>query len=186
VEQKAYLRIPKDRVGVLIGSNGKTKYSLENIFKVNLHIIGDTGDVEITPRKNMDDISILFTVQKVVKAIGRGFSPPRALTLINEDNELIIIDLEDYVGNSKKAQNRVKSRVIGKGGKSREILEQLTDCLISVYGSTISIIGSYDMVLVAKESIEMLLNGSFHKTVWNHLYAFRSKLKKERSEIWYE
>jgi ribosomal RNA assembly protein len=122
----------------------------------------------------------------MIKAIGRGFTPNKAFSLLNEDYDLLIIDLEEYVGRSKNAQSRVKGRIIGKDGKSRALIEELTECLLSIYGSTVGIIGPFDRIPVAKEAIEMLIDGSFHKTVWNYLYAYRRKLKKERGKIWYE
>jgi ribosomal RNA assembly protein len=186
VEQKTYLRIPEDRLGVLIGHNGKTKHRIETLFKVDLVIKSETGNIEIKLKEDQDDVSVLFTVQKIIKAIGRGFSPRRAMTLMDEDYDLIIIDLDEWAGSSNNAQNRLKGRVIGKGGKSRALLEELTDCLISIYGSTIAIIGSFEMLPVARDAVEMLLNGAFHKTVWNHLYAYRRKMRKERGELWYE
>lgn len=186
MEQKTYVKIPNERVGVLIGSSGKTKLRIERTFKVDLKIDSETGNIEVTLYPDQDDVSVIFIVQKVIKAIGRGFSPRRALTLIHDDYDLLIMELEDYVGKSRNAQNRVKGRIIGKSGKSRELLEELTECFISIYGSTISIIGTYEMLLAAKEAVELLLNGAFHKTVWNHLYAYRRKMKKDRGELWYE
>jgi len=55
-----------------------------------------------------------------------------------------------------------------------------------VYGHTVSCIGSVENLTVAREAIMMLLKGAFHKTVWNFLYAYRRKMKKERGELWYE
>ena len=186
MEQKTYIRIPRDRVGVLIGPQGRNKKRLEATFQVNLTVDSETGNVEITPQPDQTDVSVLFTVRNISQAIGRGFSPRRAMTLLNEDQDILILDLEEYVGTSRNALNRVKGRIIGKEGKSRALLEELTECLISVYGSTVAIIGSYEMLSVAKEAVEMLINGAFHKTVWNHLYAYRRKMKKERGELWYE
>jgi len=186
VEQKTYIRIPGERVGALIGPGGKTKKRIEATFQVDLTIDSETGNVDIRVKPDQSDVSVLFIVRNVVRAIGRGFSPKNALQLMNEDFDLIIMDLEEYVGRSKNAQNRVKGRIIGKEGKSRTMIEELTECLVSVYGGTVAIIGPYDMLPVSKEAVEMLINGSFHKTVWNHLYAYRRKMKKEKGELWYE
>ena len=186
MEQKTYIRIPGERVGALIGPGGKTKKRIEATFQVELTIDSETGNVDIRVKPDQSDVSVLFIVRNVVRAIGRGFSPKNALQLMNEDFDLIIMDLEEYVGRSKNAQNRVKGRIIGKEGKSRTMIEELTECLVSVYGGTVAIIGPYDMLPVSKEAVKMLINGSFHKTVWNHLYAYRRKMKKEKGELWYE
>jgi ribosomal RNA assembly protein len=186
VEQKTFIRIPGDRIGVLIGPSGKTKKRIEATLQIDLTIDGDTGNVEIKVKPDQPDVSVLFIARNMVQAIGRGFSPKNAYALINEDYDLIIVDLEEYVGRNKNAQGRVKGRIIGKEGASRAMIEELTDCLVSIYGGTVGIIGPYEMLPVAKEAVEMLINGSFHKTVWNYLYAYRRKMKKERGELWYK
>ena len=186
MEQKTFIRIPGDRIGVLIGADGKTRRGIESTFGVKITVESDSGGVEIKVNQDQPDVSVMFTVKNIVKAIGRGFSPKKALMLQDEDNDIMVIDLEEYVGTSKNAQNRVRGRIIGKEGKSRELLEELTECQVSVYGGTVALIGSYEMLQVAKEAVEMLLNGSYHKTVWNHLYAYRRKMRKEKGELWYE
>ena len=186
MEQKTYIRIPGDRVGVLIGPKGKNRRKIEETFGVEISVESDSGNVEIKVREDQPDVSVLFTVKNITQAIGRGFSPRNAMHLQDEEKDIMIIDLEEYVGTSRNAQNRVRGRIIGKDGKSRELLEELTECLVSVYGGTVGLIGPFDMLPVAKEAVEMLINGSFHKTVWNHLYAYRRKMKKEKGELWYE
>jgi len=186
VEQKTFIRIPADRIGALIGPSGKTKKRIEATLKVDLTIDGETGNVDIKVRPDQTDVSVLFVAKNMIQAIGRGFSPKNAYELINEDYDLVIMDIEEYVGRSKNAQGRVKGRIIGKEGKSRAMIEELTGCLMSIYGGTVGIIGPYEMLPVTKEAVEMLINGSFHKTVWNHLYAYRRKMKKEKGELWYE
>ena len=186
MEQKTFIRIPADRIGVLIGPRGKTKKRIEAAFQIDLTIDGETGNVDIKVKPDQTDVSVLFVARNMVRAIGRGFSPKNAFTLINEDYDFIVLDIEEYVGRSKNAQGRVKGRIIGKEGRSRAMIEELTECLVSVYGKTVGIIGPYEMLPVATEAVEMLINGSFHKTVWNYLYAYRRKMKKERGELWYE
>jgi ribosomal RNA assembly protein len=186
VSQKIYLKIPKDRVGVLIGPRGKSKKRIETLFGVELKIDSESGSVEIILKPEQKDVSVIFTVQKIVKAIGRGFNPKKAEALVNENYDLNIIDLRIYVGDSRKAIERVKGRIIGKYGRSRALLEELTETQISVYGHTVTIIGNLETLGVAREAILKLIKGKFHKTVWNFLYSYRRKMKKERGEFWFE
>lgn len=186
MSQKTYLKIPRERIGVLIGPKGKAKKRIEDHFGVALEIDSESGSVEIALNQGNKDITAIFTVRNIVRAIGRGFSPKRAEILAKEDYDLHIIDLTEYVGTSKNAIARVKGRIIGKAGRSRALIEDLTETSISVYGDTIAYIGSPEGLEAAREAIMMLVKGSFHKTVWNYLYAWRRKMKKDRGELWYE
>jgi ribosomal RNA assembly protein len=186
VSQKTYLKIPRERVGVLIGPKGKAKRRIESYFGVTIEVESESGSVEITRNPGNRDFTAVFTVRNVVKAIGRGFSPRRAEILAKEDYDLHIIDLGEFVGDSKSAIARVKGRIIGKNGRSRELIEELTETRISVYGGTVAYIGNPEGLEAAREALMKLIKGSFHKTVWNYLYAWRRKMKKDRGELWYE
>ena len=186
MSQKTYLKIPRERVGVLIGPKGKAKRRIESYFGVTIEVESESGSVEITRNPGNRDFTAIFTVRNVVKAIGRGFSPRRAEILAKEDFDLHIIDLGEFVGDSKSAIARVKGRIIGKNGRSRELIEELTETHISVYGGTVAYIGNPEGLEAAREALMKLIKGSFHKTVWNYLYAWRRKMKKDRGELWYE
>jgi len=164
------LKIPEERVAVLIGKDGETKKEIEESTGCSLDITKE-GDVTITG----DDGVILYTTREIVKAIARGFNPKTALQLLKTDYTLELIDMKDVAGKSQNAMQRLKGRVIGKGGKSRVEIERLTDTHVSVYGKTIGIIGDTAHVAIAREAVAMLLSGSMHKTV----YQFLEKKKKE-------
>lgn len=181
----AFIRIPKERVGVLIGPNGETKKQIEKALNVELQIESDSGGVTITLAENAEDPSTLFRAKEVVTAIGRGFSPEKAFRLIREEDAVLeIIDLRSIFGRSESDMRRVKGRVIGAEGKTRKTIEELTDTCISVYGHTIGIIGSFDRVQIAREAIQMLIQGSQHATVYKFLHRKRHELKKTMLELW--
>ncbi len=104
------------------------------------------------------------------------------MTSLENENEpdysLEIIDLRDYIGKSLDAMIRVKGRVIGKDGKSRRIIEELTECHISVFGKTISIIGLPETASNARKAIESLLRGSTHANVYKFLEKKRRDMKR--------
>ena len=163
-----YLRVPADRVGALIGTKGETKQLIENATNTHLDIDSEECTVAIYPNENMEDPLGVWKANHIVKAIARGFNPRVALKLNKDDTYLEIIKLPLYVGKSKKAMARYKGRIIGKDGKTREIIVDMAEVDMAIYGKTVSLIGELQNVMVAKEAVEMILNGSRHKSV----YAF--------------
>jgi len=181
----AFVKVPTERIGALIGPEGAMKENIEKKFAVELHIDSETGDVTITLKPDAEDPSNLFQVREVVTTIGKGFSPEKTIHLLSEKNAVLyIIDLREIVGKSQSDMNRLKGRVIGQKGKTRKIIEELTNANIAVYGHTISIVGNLDEVEVAKEAVQMLLRGSEHRTVYRYLNRKRGELKEKRLELW--
>lgn len=180
-----FVRIPRERVGVLIGPGGTTKKSVEERLSVELQIDSDAGDVTVLMNENAADPSMLFRAKDVITALGRGFSPEHAFRLIrDEDAVLDMLDLRTVFGKSDADIKRVKGRIIGMNGKTRRIVEEFTDTSVAVYGHTVGIIGTLDQVQVAREAIEMLIKGSMHSTVYRFLHRKRRQLKKKMLEIW--
>jgi ribosomal RNA assembly protein len=178
-------KIPKDRIGALIGPEGQVKENLEKQLNVELTIDSESGDVTITLAKEDTDPSLLFRAKEVVTAIGRGFSPDRAYRLIrDEDAALEVIDLRELFGRSLSELQRVKGRIIGQEGKTRRIIEELTEADVSVHGHTVSIIAGIDQMEIAREAIQMLLRGSEHSTVYRFWHRKRRELKKKKLELW--
>lgn len=180
-----FVRIPKERVGVLIGPDGKIKEQIEKKFMVKLQIEGDFGGVTIVLSERASDPSLLFKAKDTVTAIGRGFSPEQAFRLLlDEDNIFDFIDLRTFFGRSESDIRRVKGRVIGANGKTRKLIEELTEASMVVYGHTIGFIGSFEQVNVARNAVQMLIDGNQHHTVYKYLQKKRSEFKKQKLELW--
>jgi len=88
------IRIPNDRIAVLIGKSGNIKLKIERLCHVSLDIDSDTGEVLL---KSLGDVEKIqpFKAMEIVTAIGRGFSPENALTLLKGENTLHVIDLRE-------------------------------------------------------------------------------------------
>ena len=182
---KTFIKIPRDRIGALVGPEGKVKSIIERKLLVSLNINSETGSVQITLSKKAQDPTVLFRAKEVVTAIGRGFAPDHALKLLDDDEFTFgVIDLREIVGRSPSDIKRLKGRVIGKEGKTRRIIEELSEANISVYGHTISIIGYPDQAAIAREAVTMLIRGSLHGTVYRFLHKKRRELKKKRLQLW--
>ena len=175
VEYSYELRVPKNRVAVIIGKEGTVKKEIEAATKTKLTIDSKEGDVFVSG----DDALGLYTAREIIKAIGRGFNPEIARLLLKPDYIFEVVDLREYVGKSKDAMLRLKGRVIGKEGKSRRLIEELAECNISVFGKTISIIGEPESAASARHAVESLLSGSTHANVYKWLERRRRDMKRK-------
>ncbi|MCW1300883.1 MAG: KH domain-containing protein [Candidatus Nanoarchaeia archaeon] len=165
------VRIPRERVGVLIGKGGKMKERMEKELDVKIRVKGN--EVTIRSEDSIDG----WIAKNVVTAIGRGFSPEIALWLKDENFTLNIIDIKEWA-RSKKKLIRLRGRLIGSEGKVKEKIEKLCNVKLSIYGKTISVIGNAYNVELASKAIEKLLNGSKHSTIFRMLESQRKSLKE--------
>ncbi|MFC2142780.1 pre-rRNA-processing protein PNO1 [Candidatus Aenigmatarchaeota archaeon] len=166
------LKIPEERLAILIGKRGKVKREIENLTKTKI-AVGEDVTIE------GECIGIL-ACSNIVKAIGRGFAPEKAMDLSDEDYCLCILSLPEK---GKKGKVRVKSRIIGRDGLARERIEMFTKSHISIYGKTVSIIGKYDDVELAKTAIEKLITGSPHDNVFHFLEIMIKKRESKKTLI---
>lgn len=171
------LRIPKDRIAVLIGKKAQVKKRIEQETNTELKIDSREGEVEVVG----NDALGLYTSREIIQAIGRGFNPDFALLLLKQDFVFEQVSIGDYL-KSKESMQRLRGRVIGNEGKSRKYIEEMTETHISVYGKTIGIIGQSEDTSIARQAIESLLKGSQHSNVYNWL----EKKRKEKRRREYE
>ena len=166
------LRIPKERVAVLIGVKGAVKRQLEHLTKTSIHVDSGEGMVSIAGK----DALLLYSSREIIRAIGRGFNPEIARNLIKPDYGFDVISLIQYV-KTKKDLARQRGRVIGENGKSRRTIEELTGTYITVSGKTIGVIGLLQHLPLARRAIEALLRGSSHANVYRTLERKRKEMK---------
>lgn len=166
------LRIPKDRVGVLIGKKGEIKRLIEKNTKTKL-VVDKEGGVVIEG----EGVGV-YDAHQIIKAIGRGFNPQIALNLLSDENSMEIINIKDFTGKSKKKFERIKARIIGRQGKARAAVERLTDTDIIIYGKTVAIIGKIEYVDIAKRGMEILLRGAPHGNAYKYMERELGKLNE--------
>jgi|Deesub1362A_J573_1020465.scaffolds.fasta_scaffold00057_29 ribosomal RNA assembly protein len=177
-----YIRIPSERIGVLIGKEGKVKSQIEEKLNVKLTVDNEEGTVTI--QNKGEDVLAEWKAKNIITAIGRGFNPRKAMKLCHDEYVLEVIDLQDIVGKSPKALKRQKGRIIGQGGKTRKIIEECTGSDVSVYGKTVAIVGTLERVQAAREAILMLARGKPHGVVYKILQRKARELKEKSFSLW--
>ncbi|MFP4038529.1 MAG: KH domain-containing protein [Candidatus Nanohaloarchaea archaeon] len=164
------VRIPEERVAVLIGEGGETKQRIEEDTGCSVEVEDNNVTIEGDPLEEM-------TAHKMVKAIGRGFNPEKAFRLVEEGFEFHHLDISKFA-DSQNGQERLKGRVIGRDGEARKHIENMTETDISVYGKTAGFIGYVQNIEVAQEAVKMLLNGRSHSTAYDYLERNQSRIRR--------
>ncbi len=177
------IRIPTERIAVLIGKGGKTKSHIEEICGVKINVDGQTGEASIYANSNIEKM-LPFKAAEIISAIGRGFSPDNAFDLLEEENTLHIMDIREFSGKSPKQVERVRARLIGEKGRARKSIESLSGTKLSIYGRTVSIIGNVSKMKSASEAVSTLCFGSMHSSVYSKLESSRRRVKQEKMILW--
>jgi ribosomal RNA assembly protein len=76
-----HVKVPQDRIGVLIGEGGETMREIEQRAEVRLDIDSETGSVAID---DVGDPVRGMLAPDIVRAIGRGFTPTAALSILDD------------------------------------------------------------------------------------------------------
>ena len=113
------IKIPHDRIAVLIGKKGETKEELETSLNCRIEVDSKEGDVQLVADESID----LMVAKDVVKAVARGFNPDIAKQLISDEFFLELVNLNDY-NKHKNHHQRLKGRVIAREGRSRNLIEE--------------------------------------------------------------
>lgn len=166
------VKIPHERIKALRGDADATLQMLMLRMKVSMTVDED-GGVELDGEP-IDE----FFAKEVVRAIGRGFEPRIALKLLKDDYAFHLIDLRDFAYKPDQMA-RIKGRVIGEKGKAKKIIEEEGEVDLAIYGHTVGIIGSLDVIGTATDAVFKLIEGKPHSAVYLYLEKIKRKRKQE-------
>ena len=168
-----HVTIPQDRIGVLIGEGGETMREIESRAEVRLDIDSESGSVAV---ESVGDPVTALDAPDIVRAIGRGFKPETALTLLDGDLRMFDLIKLDAQTRNKNDLRRQKGRLIGENGRTRELMEELTGAHVVIYGSTLGIIGEPEEVEAVRQAVSMILDGAPHGAVYSFLERKHNEL----------
>jgi ribosomal RNA assembly protein len=133
---------------------------------VRLDIDSESGSVAI---ESVGDPVSALVAPDIVRAIGRGFKPDAALSLLDDEMRMFdLIDISDKTRNDNDLR-RQKGRLIGENGRTRELMEELSGADVVIYGSTIGMIGDPEEVEAVRRATGMILDGAPHGAVYSYL-----------------
>ncbi len=165
--------LEKDRIPVFIGKGGSSKANFEKKFNCTIEVNSETGEVLIDSEDGYKN----FILSNIINAINHGHSPENALKLEDDNFVLDLIDVKSIVKNHDRVKI-VIGRIIGKEGTTRRIIEEVTNCNVSVKDSFVSVIGPYENIALVHEALDMLIKGASHKSFYSYLERNRTNMDK--------
>lgn len=166
----------------MIGKEGTTKKEIEDRLSVKIEV--DTEEGILTIENVGEDVLAEWKARDIIKAVGAGINPQKAMKLRSDDYVLEIIELEDIVGRSKKALERQKSRIIGTRGKARKTVEEYTGADVSVSRKCVAVVGTPERADAAREAITLICRGMPHGVVYKLLQKKTRELKEKDLSLW--
>lgn len=148
----------------------KNREKLEKKLNVKIEIQGKKVTIEGSA---LDE----YEASIILDAINFGFSAKKAL-LIKEQNMIFrIIKMKDFT--KKKNLEQVRSRAIGKHGKTKKTIENITGSNIIIKDNEIGIISGPESINTLITGVTALIRGKKQSTTYSFLEKQRS-LAKER------
>ncbi|MCF7910470.1 hypothetical protein K9L16_02245 [Candidatus Pacearchaeota archaeon] len=141
----------------------KNRKKLERELSVDISNRGK----EIYINSVKDSAEDEYLAEKVIEAINFGFAVEDALLAKKEDFIFEILNIKDYA--KSKNLERVRGRLIGKQGKAKNTISNLSNCVIEIKDNAVGIIGPAEQVQNAQEAIILVIKGSKHSNVYSHL-----------------
>ncbi len=144
----------------------KNKKRLEKKLNVKITIKGKEIQIDGKPEDE-------YIAEKVIEALNFGFPFSSAVSIKESDLEFEILNIKDYT--SRRDLDRIRARIIGKGGKTLKTLCQLTKCDFEIKDNQIGIIGPPECLENAQESIISIIKGSKQANVYAYLEKHQPK-----------
>ena len=151
----------------------QNKSKIEKALNVKIFISGKNVSVD---GDSLDE----YVASQVVEALDLGFTTDEALLLAEENFILEKINIKDLT--KRHDLPRIRARIIGTKGKTKEIIENLSNCAICLKDNCVGTIGKTDDIKKAIKAITSIIHGSKQARVYAYLERERAKEKIKLSE----
>ncbi|KAH8882590.1 eukaryotic type KH-domain (KH-domain type I) [Thozetella sp. PMI_491] len=137
--------------------------------------------VELRTTPSTTSTSALQTGADFISAFALGFDVDDAIALLRLDSLYIqSFEIKDVKTLNPEALSRAIGRIAGKGGSLKYSIENATKTRIVLADSRIHILGAFDAITAARESIVSLILGQQPGKVFNNLRIISARMKERQ------
>lgn len=173
-----HVQLPDERWSVL--SDAETIEQIERRTGAEISLDDELKIARVRHDNSIDEL----TATDVIEAAACGFQPHVALRLLKPGTDFVEIDIKSHTRN-KKALHRQKGRLIGKNGRTKQLIQELAGVQMTIQQRRVFLLGDMAGVTTAREAIERLISGAPHSSVYafleqQHSLMNRPSFVKER------
>ena len=111
------------------------------------------GSMSVATTRAVVDPYIIMKARDVIKLLSRSVPVHQALRVLEDEVNCDVIKIGGFVRNKERFVKR-RQRLIGPNGATLKAIEILTGCYVLVQGKTVSCIGSFKGLKIARRIIE--------------------------------
>ena len=145
----------------------RVKHDLEKKLNVKIDIAGRKITITGNPIEE-------YEASLVLNAINFGFSTQKAISLKDENMIFRIISIKDFT--RKKNLKTVRARIIGKEGKTKKTIENISSCYLVIRDNDIGIIGSAESIDEIITAVTNLVRGTKQSNTYRYLEKMNRKI----------
>lgn len=117
-----------------------------------------------------------YIVEKILRAVDFGFDVEDAMLLRNDRFSLEFIDIKEHT--HRRNLKEIRARIIGREGKAKDTISELTGAVIVVNVNTVGVIVDSDHVDSCLQGITSLIQGAKHGNVFAYIEKQNAKLRQ--------
>jgi len=172
--------IPPNRMTPLKANWTKIYPPLVNHCHLNVRMNVKEKRIELRTGRHTRNPELIQMGADFVSAFAMGFDIDDCVALLRLDSLYIqTFDIKDVKFSlSADALSRAIGRVAGKDGKTKFAIENATRTRVVIAGSRIHILGAFENIAKARESISSLILGAQPGKVYNNLRIIQSRMKE--------
>lgn len=121
-----------------------------------------------------------YITSKIIEAFAFGFSLIAAFQLKDTDYSFNKFKVKDFTRDSRI--NAAVSRLIGTKGRTKHVIQELSDCDIVIKDKEVGIIGLSNNVETTTQAIVSLIKGSKQSNIYGYLERNKARLKALEEE----
>lgn len=143
------------------------------------------GSMKVKTTSKTFDPYAIIKARDIIKCIARSVPYQIALTLIQDEIYCDIIKIKSLVRDKERFVKR-RNRLVGPNGETLKALEILLECYILVQGSTVTVIGNFKKLKVARRVIEDIMK-NIHPVYHIKELMIKKELEKDeklKNENW--